>query len=559
MIRYTVRIPQPHTHYAEIEAIFPTDGQAAIDVFLAVWTPGSYMIREYSRNIEAANGTKIAKNRWRIETGGAAEVTFPYRVYCREMSVRTNWIEADFALLNGAPTFVTLADRIPRPHQVTFELPPEWKTAVSGLLEVGVSCFLAADYDTLVDSPIVLGNPDVREFEVDGIPHYVATIGAGQVFDTERAATGAQLIVRQYRKFWGSLPYSKYVFLNVLTESSGGLEHRNSMCIMGSRWAMSTPKALQSWLGLVSHEFLHVWNVKRLHPAAFDRFDYENENYTHSLWIVEGLTEYYADLMLCRAGLLLEADYFASLSRLVETLESTPGRLTQSVAASSFDAWIKLYRPDENSINTTISYYVKGAVIGWLLDAQIRMATGNQRSLDDLMRLAYERFDGISGYTEAAFRAMATEIAGTDLAAFFHHAVDTAEELDYSGTLDFFGLRMRRSVVRGKAWLGAETKVDAGRLLVARIPRGTPAAESGLNVDDEILGVDGYRVRADAFAARLDQYRAGEPVELLVARRERILTLEAHFAEEPGKWQIEPNPQALPQQLARRTSWLQVP
>ncbi|MES1256913.1 MAG: PDZ domain-containing protein [Acidobacteriota bacterium] len=575
---YKVSFPEPWTHYAVVEATFPTGGQATVEVFMAVWTPGSYLVREYARHVECVavvdgagqplTFSKSQKNRWRIETAGAGEMRFSYRVYCREMSVRTNWVEDSFALLNGAPTFVTLAGGETRPHDIRLILPESWKTSVTGLAAAPGGephHYVAPDYDTLVDSPILAGNPVVHEFAVDGIPHYLANSGEDACWDGPRAAADLRKIVESYRQMWGSLPYGKYVFLNLITEAGGGLEHGNSVCMMTNRWSTGTRKAYLAWLSLASHEFFHVWNVKRLRPVELGPFDYENENQTKSLWVAEGITDYYAPLLLRRADLSTRQEYLAGteagtggLSGVINTLQTTPGRLVQSVEQASFDAWIKLYRPDENSPNTTISYYTKGAVVAWLLDARIRKATGGRKSLDDAMRLAYTRYSGATGYTPEEFRAVAEETAGVSLRDFFRDAVESAGELDYSEALDWFGLRFKQPLCAvKKAWLGADTKTEHGRFVVSKVLRETPAYVSGINVDDEILAIGEYRVRADQFSKRLENYRPGQKVSVLVARREKLMRIDVTLGEEPAKkWQLEVHPEASAEQREHLDAWL---
>ena len=398
--------------------------------------------------------------------------------------------------------------------------------------------YLAPDYDTLVDSPILAGNPAVYRFEVDGIPHFLVNQGEAEVWDGARSAADAEKIVRQNRAMWGELPYKKYVFLNMITESGGGLEHRNSVCVMTSRWATRTRKGYIGWLDLIAHEYFHAWNIKRLRPAELGPFDYENENPTRSLWVAEGITDYYAPLTLRRAGLSTTPEYLGtdtpptagSLSAVIATLQSTPGRLVQSAEQSSYDAWIKFYRPDENSLNTSVSYYTKGAVVGWLLDARIRHDTGGAKSLDDLMRLAFEKFSGAHGFTPEEFKATAEQVAGKPLGDFFRHTVESTEELDYTEALDWFGLRFKPETEAAgkprsgtsKAWLGVDTRVDNGRLLVSRVPRESPAYESGLSVDDEIIAIDDFRLKPDQVAQRLENYHPGDKVSILVARRESV-------------------------------------
>jgi len=572
-IRYTLSFPAPQTHYMDVSASVPTERRPEVELMMAVWTPGSYLVREYERNVEAvtaaaADGRALAvvksdKNRWRITTGGAASVTVKYRVYAREMSVRTNWVEAGFALVNGAPTFLTLADRTPRAHEVVITPATGWARTMTSLPEMagGAHRYRAPDFDTLADSPIVIGNPAVHEFTVDGKKHYLVNEGEGGVFDGARAAKDLEAIVREYRRMWGFLPYEKYLFLNLLTESGGGLEHKNSTVLMASRWTTRTRRSYNNWLDLASHEFFHAWNVKRLRPVELGPFDYENEVHTKNLWIAEGVTEYYAALTVHRAGLMTREEYLDTVSDNIEELQTTPGRLVQSAEMASFDAWIKYYRPDENSINTAVSYYTKGAVVGLLLDARVRKATNGAKSLDDVMKAAYEKYSGMRGYTADEFRGIAEQVAGTSLKAFWDSAVSGTDELDYKEALDTLGLRFRSVSVPadrpGRAWLGIGTRNDAGRLVVTQVRRDTPALAAGLNVDDEILAIDDYRVRADRLDNRLEQYRPGDKVVLLVARREQLLRLELTFGTEPARaWRLEVNPSATEAQQSSRGRWL---
>jgi predicted metalloprotease with PDZ domain len=421
--------------------------------------------------------------------------------------------------------------------------------------------YRAPDFDTLADSPILVGNPKVYEFTVDGKKHYLVNEGEGGVFDGARAAKDLEAVVREHRRMWGSLPYDKYLFLNLLVEAGGGLEHKNSTVLMASRWTTRTRRSYVSWLDLASHEYFHVWNVKRLRPVELGPFDYENEVHTKSLWIAEGVTEYYADLAVHRAGLMTRDEYLDSLSDRIEELQTTPGRLVQSAEMASFDAWIKYYRPDENSINTAVSYYTKGSVVALLLDARVRKATNGAKSLDDVMKAAYDKYSGTRGYTADEFRGVAEQVAGTSLKAFWDAAVSGTAELDYTEALDTLGLRFRSVSVPadrpGRPWLGIGTRNDAGRLLVTQVRRDTPALAAGLNVDDEIIAIDDYRVRADRLDNRLDQYRPGDKVTLLVARREQLLRLEVTFGTEPPRaWRLEVNPSATDVQQSSRGRWL---
>jgi predicted metalloprotease with PDZ domain len=571
-IRYTLSFPAPETHYVEVEARVPTGGRPRLELMMAVWTPGSYLVREYERHVEQvraeAGGRALGierpqKNRWAIATGGATTVTVRYRVYSREMGVRSNWVESAFAMLNGAPTFMTLADQAPRPHEVTIARPPGWKRTMTGLPDGGgPDTFVAPDFDTLVDSPIVIGNPEVHEFTVAGKKHYLVNAPQTSTFDGTRAAKDLERLVQEQLRMWGSLPYEKYLFLNMITETGGGLEHKSSTLLMTNRWTTRTRKAYIAWLELCSHEYFHAWNVKRLRPIELGPFDYEREVYTRSLWIAEGFTDYYGELLVRRAGLSTRDEYLEALSNQIETLQTTPGRLVRSAADASFDAWIKQYRPDENSPNASISYYTKGAVIAFLLDAKIRKATNGARSLDDVMRAAYKGYSGAHGFTPDQFREVAQQVSGLDLRVFWSEAIDGTGELEYSEALDTLGLSFKPPDAKKAgepvaAWLGATTRNDNGRLIVSQVRRGTPAYAAGINVDDEIVAIDEYRVRADRLDNRLEQYQPGEKVSVLVARREQLTRLSVTLAAEPPKvWRLQRLPTPNETQQNHLVRWL---
>ncbi len=571
-LRYIVSFPAPHTHYVELEVTVPTGRRPQVELLMPVWTPGSYLVREFGRHVERVaartpDGRTLAvdktrKNHWRVETAGAPAIVFSYAVYAREMSVRTNWVERDFAMLNGAATFVTLAEKGPRPHEVELRLPAGWASAISPMPETAPHRFRAPDFDTLVDSPIVAGNPVVHPFEVDGVPHLLVNQGEGGVWDAAQSVRDVEAISRQHARLWGAIPYDRYVFFNMLTETGGGLEHKNSTVLMASRWATRTRKGYVNWLELVSHEHFHAWNVKRLRPVELGPFDYDHENYTRGLWIAEGFTEYYGALTVRRAAISSTEEYLESLSGGIEQLQTTPGRLVQSAETASFDAWIKEYRPDENSVNSAISYYTKGAVVAFLLDARVRRATGGQKTLDDVMRAAYQRFSGTRGFTETEFFSVASAVAGTDLAPWFRETTQGTGELDYAEALDWFGLRFKPADAPtadkpAKAWLGIMSRNDNGRLVITRLTRGTPAFDSGLNVDDEILAIDDYRVRADRLNDRLETYRPGDRVSVLVARRDRLERIDVTLGTEPGKsWRLDVDPAATADQRARLEAWL---
>jgi predicted metalloprotease with PDZ domain len=452
-IVYTVKFPEPAKHYALVEAVVPTGKQAAVELMMPVWTPGFYRVENYAGRVEnlsartpdgkALQVEQPRKNRWRVQAGGAPAVIVSYRLNCTGRSVTSNWVGEDMLVINGGPSFLTLAEKARRPHEVRLELPPCWKQSMTGLdpaPDGKPNCYRAADFDTLVDSPIVAGNLAVRTFDVEGSKHLLVNAGDFAKWDSDRVARDVEQIVRAHQRMWGFLPFKRYVFLFVFRPGGGGLEHANSTLVTTSPTGMQNPRGYQSWLGLVCHEYFHAFNAKRLRPVELGPFDYEKEPRTSGLWVAEGLTVYYDGLLLARAGLSSREEALARLSSRIRQLQTTPGRLVQSLEQASLDVWTSSFSGMGGGPKT-VSYYVKGPIVGFLLDARIRRATGGAKSMDDLMKLAYARYAGERGFTEKQFREAASEVAGTDLGEWFNTAVSSTKELDYEEALDWFGLR----------------------------------------------------------------------------------------------------------------------
>ena len=584
LVEYTIRFSQAKNHYADIELRCDTEGKPQFELMMPVWTPGSYLIREYARHVETISASdsdrtelsvsRSRKNRWMVKCGDAKSVVVKYRLYCNEMTVRTNQVERDFALFNGASTFMTPVCALDQKHQVHIELPDEWEHAICSLPNDGddKQTFIAEDFDELVDSPILCGNPDIYPFKVGDREHLLVSIGEGEIWDGEATTRDLEKIVAEHHKLWETVPYPRYIFFNLLVEAGGGLEHDNSTVMMISRWYYRDREKYVRWLGLASHEFFHTWNVRRLRPKPLVEYDYENEVYLRSLWIAEGITSYYDDVQLARCGLISQKEYLELLSKQIEKLQTTPGRNVQSLSDSSHDTWIKLYRPNENTGNSQISYYNKGAVAAFLLDAEIRSATGGKKSLDDVMRILYERHVGEVGYSQSDFRSIVEEVSGVDLSDWFAHHIDGVDEFDYSNALGVYGLEFpkpesspgktdsdekKKSEGKKKAWVGLTTEDKSGKLVITRVLRDSPAFEAGLNVDDEILAVDQYRVTSGNWSIRLKQYQPGESVEVMIARREHIERLRLVLGEEPAaSWKLSVVKEPSEEQKQQLKDWL---
>jgi len=568
---HRLRISDPASHVVEVESVFPTEGARELTLYMPVWTPGSYLVREYARNIESVSAQtlqgaaltveKVRKNRWRVTTGGAGYVAVRYRLYARELSVRTNFVDPEVVLLNGAATCLAPVGPGAVPQRVEIELPEGFGDCASAMSsDESHRVFHATDWDALLDSPIVCGELAEHAFTVGETPVRLVDLGEHDAFDGARAAADLERVVAAQTEFWGDTPFAHYTFLNVLLGGGGGLEHLDSTLLLADRFATRRGEDYRRWLGLASHELFHAWNGKRARPVALGPFDYEAENTTTSLWVVEGITSYYDDLILARAGLLTRVQYLEALSTQVRRLGETPGRLVQPLAMASYDAWIKYYRPDENSRNSRVSYYAKGAVVAFLLDARIREATQNAKSLDDVMRALYTRASGPRGYTEQEFRALATEVAGVDLEPFFSSAVDHAGELSLDPALSYLGLRLKEAEDADdepSAWLGADLASSDGRLTVTRVLLGTPAREAGLDAEDELLAIGEERIPSAGLDALLQHVAPDTATTLLVARRGRLLRLPVTLGLEPKThFQIEADPAATGRARQRLRSWL---
>ena len=582
-VQYRLSFRQAETHRVDIEVSVPTDGKPEIEFMMPVWTPGSYLVREYSRQIEnvtAVNGkTNVAlnlkkkdKNHWLVDCTGAEEVSVRYTLYCHEMSVRTNWVEKDFAFLTGAATFLTRSDMLHHPHVVRIDALPNWPKVATSLPANDPRdpwTRRAANFDELVDSPILMGAIDIQSFEVGGAKHHLATLGGEPFWDTSSASKDVAKIVETEQAFWKETPYKEYWFLNLATESGGGLEHDNSCVLMTGRWSQRQRAKYTDWLSLVSHEFFHAWNVRRLRPKVLKQYDYNNEQYFHELWIAEGITSYYDELFVVRSGLCKPKDYIEKLGKNIAAVQNAPGRLTQSLADSSFDAWIKYYRPDENANNSRISYYLKGALIGALLDVEIRATTDGKKSLDDVMRQLWQSHRE-TGYTNEDFSKIVMQITGVSYDDWLKESLETTEELDFSKMLDWYGLEWKTrepdkdapadKPVFGNVYAGMDLLPVQGKAMVDKVTRDSPASLAGLNAGDEFISFDGFRVTAETWSERLSSYRPNDVCKCLVARRGKIVELSIKLAGEPEtSWKIARVAKPTQVQEKRWRSWLNLP
>ena len=544
-IRCRVSAPRPATHLVHVvmEVDHPGDG---LELRLPVWTPGSYLIREFARHVQdfraadekgdSLRWRKTSKDAWAIDCNGALLLRAEYDVYANDLTVRTSHLDGTHLFFNTANLLPYVPGRTEQPTTVSIEVPAGW-TVATGLPSSGApGTYVAQDYDELIDSPVHAGPDPVLRFEVDGLSHEVAAWGRGNL-DPDRLTQDLSRIVAAEAQLFGRLPYERYAFLLMAVEDGGGgLEHRNSCALIVPRFGFRPGPSYERILRLCAHEFFHTWNVKRIHPAVLGPFDYQRENYTRLLWAVEGITDYYALMTLRRAGIITTERLLEVLGEWMSDLAETPGRHLQSLEEASFDAWIKYYRPDEHSVNSGVSYYLKGALASLTLDLEMRRRTGGQQSLDDLMRLLWLRFGETGeGIPEDAYQGLVEEIAGGDWTAFFDRAIRGRGDLDYE-TLSAAGIEVewKADASGPEAWLGLRLRTENGRTRVSSAVSDGPAWAAGLTAGDEILALDGYRVTESNVNDRLRDFAPGATVRLTVFRRDELIETPVTLMKRPA-------------------------
>lgn len=533
-IAYTVSMSKPSTHLLEVEMRLRWDPMPQkAELKMAVWTPGSYLVREYARHVQdfdvkdasgrALAWRKISKNTWQVDAGGAKEIVATYRVYSNELTVRTNELNDEHGFWNNAALLMFPAGQISAPSTVHVAPSGNWRVA-TGLPPVAgqPNTFRAPNYDVLFDSPFEVSDYKEITFDVEGKQHRFVMSGDGN-YDLKVLAKETAKIVEEAYKIFGELPYDDYTFI-VNLRGGGGLEHLNSTALQWNRWGFKPKARLTGFLGLVAHEYFHCFNVKRIRPDALGPFDYENENYTKLLWVAEGGTEYYSGLLLRRAGIISDREFLGGKAGAISQLQATPGRFQTSLEEASQDAWIKYYRQDENSVNNQISYYDKGEIVNMMLDIRIRTASKGARSLDDVMRYLYNEFYKKGrNYTPEDFQKISETMAGTSLDDFFSKYVRGRADIDYNAIVNGIGLTLDASTpARNKAYIGADTSEQDGRLTIRSVPANSPAYDQGLNTGDQIVAIDGYRASTQFLQSYLADKKPGDTVRLTLFRFDKL-------------------------------------
>lgn len=539
-VSYRVDLSGHVQHLVTVHLTVPGDVASGARIVLPTWTPGSYVVRDYVHHVQRITATRDGQEidltpdghtAWRLPEGPEAQVEVEMELYANELTVRTNHVDDHHALLIPPATFPYVDGATDRPHRVVVDAPDGWR--VWSLLPEEADAAVAADYDHLVDSAFGAGDHEEVGYEVAGVPHRFVWAGHTGRPDLQRVVGDAAAIGEVAVELFGDLPVERYTFLcTTWNGGSGGLEHRDGAVLAVTPSMMTDPDGYRRFQSLVAHEYLHLWNVKRLVPAALTELDYERPVHTESLWVAEGWTAYYDDLLPLRAGLWDVDRFLKTVGENVRQVLERPGRELQSVRRSSHDAWTKLYVHDENSVNAGVSYYGHGAVLAWCLDLLVRRAAPDSDGLDDVFRLLWRRFgashaDAATGYEEPDVEALAAEVAGTDLSDFFADHVSGTAPPPIEELVDAVGLRFVDDDPDDPLPpdLGVRTSEDDRGVVLSAVLRGRPAWQGGLTGGDRLLAVDGLRVERGDLTKVLRGYDAGDTVTVAVFRGPRLLNV----------------------------------
>jgi len=553
-IRYSIRPANPAAHRFEVSCTVDAPDPAGQQFALPAWIPGSYLIRDFARHIVAiraeAGGKavrldKLDKHTWRAAPLKAGQaLTVFYEVYAWDLSVRSAHLDPTHGFFNGTSVFLRVLGQESAPCLVDIQPPEEkafaaWRVATSlppaagekGRAKAhGFGVYRAENYDELIDHPVEMGTFTLAAFEACGVPHEVAITGRHDC-DLDRLTADLKRVCEWQIRFFGEpAPMRRYVFLvTAVGEGYGGLEHRASTALLCSRNDLphpgmkGLPEGYRTFLGLCSHEYFHTWNVKRIKPAAFVPYDLDRENYTTQLWAFEGITSYYDDLALLKSGVITLKDWLELVGKMIGNVHRGPGRLRQSLAESSFDAWSKFYRPDENTPNAVVSYYAKGALAALALDLTLRRETKGRISLDEVMRALWRRFGQTgAGVGDDDVRLIAEELSGLNLKRFFAETIHGTRDLPLAKLLAPFGIRLEWDKAKTPS-LGIKTGSEGNDVKLATVYDGGPAQHAGLSAGDVLVAIDGLRVTGKNLDQLLGRRKPGDALTLHAFRRDELM------------------------------------
>ncbi|MDX9912339.1 MAG: PDZ domain-containing protein [Phycisphaerales bacterium] len=559
-VEYLVDLTNARTQSVGVTLVLRDVEADEVRLELPVWRPGRYVVLDpvgTLRTVHATNAQgepldieKVRKSSWVVRTGGAREVRVTYDLYANSLADRTRHADDTHAFLSGSSVFMFWPERRGEPCEVTLDMPEGWRIACGLDAAPGRPDTLRArNYDVLVDSPIEAGLHDRIDFDVDGMPFEIAIWGRDD-YDRERLARDFQTLCREQIEFFGAIPCDRYVFLvHAAPGAGGGTEHLNSTILQTRPGFMSSKDRYQGFLTLASHEFFHTWNVKSFRPAGIHPYDYTQENYTDLLWVAEGSTSYYEDVLLARADLIDDKEFLKRLESGINGDLARPGRFVQSLADSSFDAWTKFNKSHADTNNTTVNFYSRGSLVGTMLDLEIRRQSENEHSYDDVVRALYQRFplDG-PGYTTDDLIALCKEFSGAPgvIDDFFARFVRGTGDLPIGDYLSVAGLELHDpnadepkanaepwDHAGPRAWLGASLADAGGLSRVTRVDADGPAYAAGLIENDEIVAINSDRLHASDVNSLLDRYAPGDTIAITYLRRDELRTIELTLAARP--------------------------
>lgn len=557
-IIYQLSMPNPNTHYFEVEmdvdllnTTYTFQNTSFIDFKLPVWTPGSYLVREYAKNIEgftAFSGNnilkslKIDKNTWRIIKGKNTSLKIKYKVYAYELTVRTSFLDDSHGYANGASVFMYIPQLMNEKYALQITPHDSFEKVSLALPLIGKNKYEVENYDLLVDSPIEIGNQEIIEFEAMGIKHTIANYSMDKlIYDKNKLIEDYKKVVIAASTVIGDKhPCKEYLFIiHHLPGIGGGLEHLNSTSCQTSPDVYQNAEKYIGFLGLIAHEYFHLWNVKRIRPKALGPFDYDKENYSNMLWVSEGFTSFYQEDILRRAGIIDENSFLRRCSIKIGTIENSPGNKVQSATEASWDAWIKFYRPNENSNNSTISYYTKGGVLAIVLNCIIIDATNGQKSLDDVFKLIWNThyLKENRGYTDDEFLKACEKVAEIDLKTFFEDHIYGTKTIEYEKYFHKIGINFTSEIAnKNTPWVGAEIN----NRIVTRVEKGSGSYENGINVNDEIISINGkiYNEPDDFIKNK----KVGDEIKVKVFRSGKVLDYTILLVQNPKiRIELKPN------------------
>lgn len=543
-VDHQVSFPANKQQYLDVRSRFPVTS-GVTEVVMPNWTPGHYLIKDFGANVDSISASteageplaieKTAKDRWRIATPDTQSLILDYAVFTPTLSVSSSWASPDFSLINGASVFLYTQESLASEQSVSVDVEPSRGSVFTALpAAIDGKSWTAKNYDELVDSPIVIANAPAHRFSSDGQQYVFLNVGESSFWDPRKATADLQAMVEATQSLWGVNPLTRpYWFLNFSVGGKGGLEHDYSTVTMTSRNPMQDRNEYVKWLGLMAHEFFHVWNVRRMRPAALRPYDYQNEQYSTQLWLAEGFTAYYDNLILARADLIKPKEYLELLAKDMYRLLNTPGRKLRAVSEASMEAWTRHYQPTANTLNSTVSYYNKGAVIGFVLDIWLRENSKGRKSLDDVMRGLYKRYSS-QGYSPDDFMQVVAQVGGPEAVVFATPLINSTVDPDVDAALHWLGLELWRDDKTAKedenqperAGFGVIWESKSLDTVVKSVRAQSAGSRAGLLPGDEVLAIGDERMSIKNYESLMGTFHPGERTTLLVARRGQVKTLD---------------------------------